>query len=391
MSNDGGQFLENVERCIYVTGEITQELINKITPEINRLRIQNPGPITAFIDSEGGDINAADQMRSLLKAPNQKGEICDLVTVVTGQAASAAADLLALGDYAIAYSHAMVVYHGSRQQSRYALTYESATSLATSLRQTNERFARRLAQRIFKRFAIRIAQISVEFINFRESDDGNRRNCIDALIDSLRTKFSGDERTLILDAQKRQQAISLLSSSVVGKLSKIKRVLSDAQIEAEFLKAIIDFKVKAHKADHWLISKKGLSEISDDFTLLHDYYYGSQNRDLIIQIETFGELFLKESEAQEYQGLTLTEDKKLEWLRARALPKMQPIWYFIVSLCRLLQTADYTFTAKEAYWIGLVDEVPGSGLANLREATKADDPTPDSLLASPTASLPPSS
>jgi ATP-dependent protease ClpP protease subunit len=350
------------------------------------LRIQSPGPISAFIDSEGGDIPPADQIRNLLKTPNQEGATCNVITVVTGVAASAAADFLALGDYAIAYPHATVVYHGSRQQSRAALTYEGATSLASSLRQTNERFARRLAQRIFKRFVIRMAQFTDEFKAYRESDSVNRRARMDNLVEALKGKFSGNERMLLREALKKQHDISQLSASIVSKLKTLKlAVYSDSQFEAAFLKAIIDFKVKTHKSERWLISRKGLAEISDDFTLLHDYYYGSQNRDLIVQIETFGELFLTDAEGATFQALTVPDNEKLEWLKSNALPKMQPIWYFIISLCRLLQTADYVFDADEAYWIGLIDEICGSSLPNLRVAANA------AATVSPTASSQPPS
>jgi hypothetical protein len=67
-----------------------------------------------------------------------------------------------------------------------------------------------------------------------------------------------------------------------------------------------------------------------------------------------GELFLAEAEKPEYEQLT-AEDAKLEWL--------------VVSISRLLQTTDYAFGPHEAYWLGLVDEVCGSSLPNVREAT----------------------
>jgi hypothetical protein len=51
----------------------------------------------------------------------------------------------------------------------------------------------------------------------------------------------------------------------------------------------------------------------------------------------------------------------------------------MVSLCRLLQEDDYELGAQEAYWLGIVDEVPGSALPNLREMAETDavqNPTP---------------
>jgi ATP-dependent protease ClpP protease subunit len=87
---------------------------------------------------------------------NQDGNRCKLITVVTGIAASAAADLLALGDYAISYLHTRIFYHGSRQDADSAITVESATTMVSSLRQTNEFFARRLEKFAFKRLFLRL-------------------------------------------------------------------------------------------------------------------------------------------------------------------------------------------------------------------------------------------
>jgi ATP-dependent protease ClpP protease subunit len=101
--NPSKDYRENCGRAIYVTGVIDQTLVDRITPIINGLRFSSFDPITLYIDSLGGTIHCAEVIRRLITASNQDGDHCRLVTVVTGSAGSAAADLLALGDYAIAY------------------------------------------------------------------------------------------------------------------------------------------------------------------------------------------------------------------------------------------------------------------------------------------------
>jgi hypothetical protein len=39
---------------------------------------------------------------------------------------------------------------------------------------------------------------------------------------------------------------------------------------------------------------------------------------------------------------------------------MHPLWYFVVSLFRLLQQGEFTLTPRDAYWLGIVDEVIGA-------------------------------
>ena len=45
---------------------------------------------------------------------------------------------------------------------------------------------------------------------------------------------------------------------------------------------------------------------------------------------------------------------------------IEPLWYFVVALCRLLQQGENRLTAVDAYWLGLVDEVVGARLPSLR-------------------------
>ena len=122
MAAPSKDFRENPRRAVFILGRIDQQQVFGLTPGILRLRAESDEPITVYIDSFGGETFFAEQIRSLLHASNQDSQVCRIITVVTNVAASAAADLLALGDYAIAYKNGFVLYHGTRQASRDALT-----------------------------------------------------------------------------------------------------------------------------------------------------------------------------------------------------------------------------------------------------------------------------
>jgi len=83
---------------------------------------------------------------------------------------------------------------------------------------------------------------------------------------------------------------------------------------------------------------------------------------------TIGSIFLLPEEKRELESKHKEEVALKTALENRATKKLRPLWYFVVSLCRVLQTADHELTAVDAYWLGLVDEVPGSGLPNLRQS-----------------------
>jgi hypothetical protein len=304
----------------------------------------------------------------MVKAPHPDGDECRLITAVIGIAASAAADFLALGDYAIAYPHTQILYHGSRTDTAGVVTYESATSLASSLQQTNEFFARRLAGCAFDRFMLRLTQLHKEFSDFRNNVSKVPSQVISPIVAALRQKLGPDKIRLLHEAEGRQQRITALTLSVGRHLSKFKRSedFSNARFEAEMLKAILGFKLKGHKKDTWTLSDTGLEEVTDDFKLLVDFHFGSQKRSVKRLVRLYGPLLLGDSEKADYDNLAVNGPDKEEWLREKIEHKIQPLWYFMVSLCRRLQSADYDLSPEEAYWLGLVDEVPGSDLPNLR-------------------------
>lgn len=162
MSHPSKDFREDYDRAVYVTGRIDRDLLTQLTPQINKLRLSCLDPVTVYIDSLGGNPFYAEHIRQLIQAPHADGGKCRVITVVTGTAASAAADMLAFGDYAIAFPHSAILYHGFRTSSDTELTYEGASSLASSLQESNERYAVRLARCAFPRFCFRVSQFKDE-------------------------------------------------------------------------------------------------------------------------------------------------------------------------------------------------------------------------------------
>jgi hypothetical protein len=363
-------FRENFERAVYVTGRIDQDLLTRLTPDINRLRLGSLDPITLYIDSQGGSSFYAEHIRQLIKAPHPDGGSCRVITVVTGTAASAAADMLALGDYAIAFPHSYILYHGFRAPSSDSgLTYEGASSLLSTLQASNELAAVRIARCAFPRFCFRVSQFKDELKQYLDHPDDRITLSIEPIIDSLIQKTSVSTVGLIREAVQKQELIENLTQSVSKHLAKrdVKK-LSYAEFEAELLKGIVNHKTRLHKKESaWSLSSQGLAEISNDFKLLHDFHFGPQKRNLDRFIKQVGKLFLRDTERQEYEKLQTDETAKSEWLKERIETRIHPLWYFVISFCRVLQTADYSLQPDEAYWLGLVDEVRGSGLPNIRE------------------------
>jgi hypothetical protein len=66
--------------------------------------------------------------------------------------------------------------------------------------------------------------------------------------------------------------------------------------------------------------------------------------------------------AEEKKG----KKERFNFLIKTVSPRLEPLWFFVVSLCRALQEGEYPMTPIEAYWAGLVDEVIGKDAPCLR-------------------------
>jgi len=51
----------------------------------------------------------------------------------------------------------------------------------------------------------------------------------------------------------------------------------------------------------------------------------------------------------------------------KARPALRPVWSFFVAFCHAMQEGENDLTARDAFWLGLIDEVIGEeGLPSYR-------------------------
>lgn len=361
------EFRENPNRCIYLTGKINQELVDKLTPVINHLRHSSNDPITVYIDSLGGQTVQARLIMDLLRAPTQDGSRCKIITVATGTAGSAAADFLVWGDYAIAYPHARVWFHGTRRPAGDQVTTEDALSIAIFLKQTNEGFALDLANSALSRFFFRYVNLRNGFSEMRKTSPAMQD--VECLAISIVLRLS-TEYGIPIEALKKHDRLSELNKYLSREERRDKNPPKDEmQIQSKLLKRLIDFKLKEKKKDAkkeagWTFQKKGLEELQQDFSLFLDYHAGDHMKNIKEQVISWGPLCLEDDESNEYEGVA--QNLQEEWLIAKAQPKIKPLWQLLVSICRLLQQGEHIIPAKDAYWLGLIDEITGMKLPCMR-------------------------
>lgn len=355
-------FRENPKRAIFITGEINQAAVDRLTPEIVRFQGESKDPITVYIDSPGGSTYHARIIQRLLRNVDQDGRHCQIVTVVTGLAASAAADILAAGHYAIAYRHSIIHFHGVRTN-RGEITHESAQTLAESLRQSNEGFALELAQEILNRFMLVYMQLESEFASVRaQRPDASDVECLAVC---MTQRLGGFSELLELAIVKHKQLHELLEHYKAELVQRGDDFARPAEREAFLIEVLINWELARNPDHEWRFRSEGLDAIREDFVLLADYEGGQHMTNVENLINRWGAFLLSAEQRQHMDGLP--EQERGGYVFSQTKDRFRPVWHFLVSVCRALQQGENRLSAYEAYWLGLIDEVPGLKLATLRE------------------------
>jgi ATP-dependent protease ClpP protease subunit len=367
----------NPDRCILIDGRFDDQLLSRVTPTILKLQ-KTRGPITVYIlNSPGGGIRIMESLLRLLRAPDQDFfSSRRIITVATKRAASAAADLLCSGDYAIAYPDSTIHYHGGRVYEESALTKERTNLLAEWLRWTTDYYAWDLARKIENRFRLRFLLARDQFADIRTKHHPQRMSDFDCFLEIIMEKLSDKGKEVCKTARDRYKRYeALLTKMPRPRKSKRRR---PAILEAAQIKVILDFELRANKKNrNWTFRYGGLGKLTEDFYLLAEYLESKQDDRLSKWCSELGKLALSPAEKAAIDAI---QDEQLRTKKTVDLvrPIIEPVWSFFIALCHSLQEGENALTAKDAYWLGLIDEVLGEpDMSALRWIMEyQDDPTP---------------
>jgi hypothetical protein len=188
---------------------------------------------------------------------------------VTGNALSAAADLLSSGNYVLAYPETTILYHGVRVAPNDPITQEVASALSESFQQANDRFAMTLARKSEWRFMWRFVTLRNDFAKRREQNPA--LTDLQCFLGIIREKLSDRASAILEQAEKRYLRYDALLNYVFAR-QIFKEGRTEAQTHALILKSIISFENNANKGNaNWSLVNGGLGRINDDFFLLREY------------------------------------------------------------------------------------------------------------------------
>jgi ATP-dependent protease ClpP protease subunit len=359
------KYRPNPSRAIQLDGVMDDQMLSRLTPQIIKLQHASRSPITVYINSPGGQAEVMQSILRTLKLTDQDATgPCDIITVVTVKASSAAADLLSAGDYCIAYPNSKVLYHGVRMQSILPVlqpfTAERTSLLAHFLRLTNDSYAMDLARKAEHRFLLRFILMRPEFPTFVAAHPQKTLSEFDCFLGVLSEKLSANAQRVLSKAQARYARYAPLLKKLTKANNKQGPNLP-ATIEADRIKAIVDFELSQNKSDvNWTFKDGGgLSRLVEDFYLIAEYIDTQESERLKHWCLNLGRMSLSKEDTAELDKIP-DEKTRNEKLIEKVRPPTQPVLMFFVALCHALQEEDNELTATDAYWFGLVDEVWGN-------------------------------
>lgn len=170
------------------------------------------------------------------------------------------------------------------------------------------------------------------------------------------------------------ESLVKMRSYVFDRLGKIPDAQPIAVTEACILKHLLDFELSEKKPSHWTFSAGGFDLFASDFRKLADFLFGKHHGVLEDHIKGFGVLFLNPEQMREAELKRAENPMEADtWVKSAVRPVIEPLWHFVVALCRLLQQGENRLTAEDGYWLGLVDEVVGARLPSLRLVVENPD------------------
>jgi len=292
-------------RAVWIEGELNQELLDRVQPEILALTTESDEPITVFINSCGGNTSVRHQILALLSS-------CRIITVARQKAESAAADLLSAGDWAIAQPDSLLLYHGGRIPNYQPLTAEWATLVSGVLKDSNGKTIENLARKCIRRFRFVLSALRSSFEDHRREVGDPVLPDLECLHAILGEKLSGKGQELL----RRTFIFWNKFSGLVPALGReIERAIPQSAMDFEkaVLKACMEFEWQTSAFD----ATKSLSSIGEGFTYLRTCF---------------------------------PQD---DWSRGGQFWD----WGLFVALCCALQEGENELTPTDALWLGLIDTI----------------------------------
>jgi ATP-dependent protease ClpP protease subunit len=344
-------------RTVKVSGPLTVPAAERVAAALHQLAQESPAPITLDIRSSGGEAAAFYHLAAVLASLSTKGKKCRIYTVAH-DARSAAAYLAVVGHRAFALPNTKLGLHGTRgvlPKNGKPLTRETALATAMHLDRENRLIARILAKHLVFRLAVRQRELRAGTSISRAKDPlAILENLTRQLSEQLK---SARARRVLNESFERCKLVCALSPlfSSPGPLANSRTLAAQ---EVKIFQAAIAYEFAANRGKKWRLDATAGTELLMDYLLAKDFLQGEHWKLAHRLARRFGQNFLTATDSSRYVRLLQQDPVKAEALLIKsALPGALGLWYFTMTLCHRLLMGEHSFSAQDAYWLGLVDEV----------------------------------
>ena len=169
-----------MDRKLFLTGEINSETANAFLSEILFLEKESQDPVTIYINSPGGEINAGLMIYDIIQ-----GSRLPITLICTGLAASMAAILLAGGQKGrrLILPHSKVLIHEPLLSGVLGGSASSIRSISESILETRELMNGILAKHTGKDLSV--INEATAFDNYMNAEEAVAFGICDEIIDKL--------------------------------------------------------------------------------------------------------------------------------------------------------------------------------------------------------------
>lgn len=410
----------NWDRCVYVDDVIDEDLVKKLTPQILSMRQSSAAAITVAINSPGGSLASMDTLLGLLTGPNQDQVSGSIVTVVTNKAYSAAANLLAFGDYAVALPHAEILFHDVRFGGLHDVTPVKALRAAKNLQSANDGVSLRLANRVFRRLMWNYIDLKRNFDEITrlfpdkfETYQSKLTACGLQSVPSVIFDPAKYALTIFRHLYPRNEVIVNQALEHLGRWGgtmRLSALIPKYSAGSEQI-GLLDGSLKLYRAMSGTTDSDpsfGADGREDDLALFLTLAMGrlsSSTSQLTVSTmeEALDDLKLVQSLNNPSHKLTASklmlrhssmffspeaqvvlesdDDAAKASIHAEAAPLVAAMWHICVLMCRELFNGEHTLAPIESQILGLVDEVPGETVLGSRRQFRVEQKKREEALA----------
>jgi len=316
-------FTPNARRAVWVEGRLDEALLDRLRPQIAELISSSKEPVTLFINSRGGSPEVAESILALLRDVRT-------ITVAAPAAHSMGANLLSMGNFALASPESSLLYHGGRWPlSDLVSAGEAGRLYAQTLPTFHEINAAKLARNCVRRFLFIVSALRPTFEQHRADKGDPSLSDLQSFQEILRAKLSPAGQKVLHAAIPLADSHNGLLLDFEKRLRRRRgRDVTKEQLKKLMVYAAVDFGCDPAAWDC------GLTKICDQFHFLASYF-------------DFGAL--QDYVAGRPEPQTADTDVEVAYfLQFR---------FFFHAICRALQGGENQLTPMDCLWLGLIDSV----------------------------------